>query len=200
MRKTILIATEILLLLASLLEFFLFLLVHWLNSFPTLAPSSSVMILNWRSDEIDFHFLFNLAFEILLFKFLFKFLQVITIQWDLRVLPLWVMMFLRLWLLNVLRDMKDCLICQLRLKSNIVNALIVLSLPWPINECFFEYIVLNLLHFLLLPVTRRRLIQLLLNTLISPFPYQLLKVEWNIIILLWFSNFNRVFIAFKKGK
>lgn len=200
MRKTILIATEILLHLASLLEFFLFLLVHRLNSFPTLAPSSSVMILNWRSDKIDFHFLFYLAFEILLFKFLFKFLQVITIQWDLRVLSLWVMMFLRMWLLIVLRDMKDCLICLLRLKPNIVNALIVLSLSGPINECFFEYIVLNLLHFLLLSVTGRRLIELLLNTLISSFPYQLLKVEWNIIILLWFSNFNRVFIAFKKGK
>ena len=197
MRKTILRTSKLLLLVGCLLKFLLLLLVHRFNPFSALASSSSMMVLNWRSDEFNFHFLFYMAFKILLFIFLLKFLQVISIQWDLRMLPLWVMMIFRLWLLMVLIHMIDSLICIMRLNSNIVNAFILLSLPRPINEGLLEYIVLNLLQLLLLPVTRRRLIQLFFNALVSPLPYQLLKVEWT-LIFRWVSDFKWLILVFKK--
>ena len=174
-------------------------LVHRFDSFPALASSSSVMVLNWRCDKISFHFLFYMTFKILLFIFLLKFLQVIPIQWDLRVLPLWVMKFLRLRFLFVLIHMKGSTIWLMRLKSNIVNAFILLSLPRPIDKGLLEYIVLNLLQLLLLPVTLRRLIQFLLNALISPFSYQLFKIEWNLLFLL-ISDFKWLILVFKKGQ
>lgn len=199
MRKTILRASKLLLHVGCLLKFLLLLLVHRFDSVPALASSSSMMILNWNSDKINFHFLFYMTFEILLFIFLLKFLQIIPIQWDLRVLPLWVKMVLRLRFLIVLSHTKGSPIWLLRLKSNIVNAFILLSLSRPIDEGLLEYIVLNLLQLLLLPVTLRRLIQFLLNALISSFSYQLFKIEWCLLFLL-ISDFKWLILVFKKGQ
>ena len=151
MRKTILLLTSKLLLISKLVynllldivQLNLFLFIQGLDSFPSIASLSSMMKLNrsWSVGKYDFHFKLNMIIEVLLLILLLKFLQVVSIQWNLRLRPL-ANKFMRLplhsWVVLVSIDMLYVIIRVKRLRSIIVNAACFLSWSRSIDESLLE--------------------------------------------------------------